>query len=88
MFKGGTVPDKFRGEVAKWGDYVRLFLFCAEREHGGIPVSPYEIMEWPYRFFLVLSFVQQEYVKHVKDQHEKMKRRSKSGKGGKRRGRV
>jgi hypothetical protein len=86
LFKGGHVPTRLRGEVDRWGDYVRLFLFCADREHGNIAVSPVDILDWPYRFFLVMSFVQQEYSRFLHETHEKEKKKMKMKK--RHRGRV
>jgi len=68
----------------EWVDIIRIFLLCCNRENGAIGVSPLEVLDWPYRFFLEISAVKGEYVHFVAEQSKTAKNKSK----GKRKGRV
>ena len=64
--------------MEQWGDYVRIFLFCANRENGMVSVSPLEILSWPYHFFIVMSFVQGEYQQFVSEINEKAMKKART----------
>jgi hypothetical protein len=79
MFSGGTVRKEFMQEENTWGDYIRMFLFCCDRETGSVGVSPMEIMGWPYRFFLIFFTLQNLFLAYIKKEQDKVKRKSSQG---------
>ncbi|MCF7946694.1 MAG: hypothetical protein K9K80_02045 [Spirochaetia bacterium] len=78
MFKGGRVPDQLKHLDTKWGDYVRIYLFCANRETGTVATSPLDIMEWPYRFFIILKIIQAEFVAHIHKSQKDVAKKAKN----------
>lgn len=87
MFKGGHIPQNFMEVYSKYADYIRLYLFCCDRENGTISVNPIEVLGWPYRFFLVMTMIKNEYVSFINESQKKSMEKAKQGKG-RRRGRV
>jgi hypothetical protein len=76
VFKGGTVPSRFHDIYTEWIEFVRIYLFCCDRETGAISVSPLEVMDWPYRFFLNISFVA-----HISSERKKVMDKNKGKRG-------
>jgi hypothetical protein len=85
-FRGGSIPDRFKIVYEKYIDYIRIYLLCCNRENGTISVSPLEVLDWPYRFFLIMTMIKNEYVNFINKQHEEAnkKMRNKRPKGRRR----
>jgi Ni,Fe-hydrogenase I cytochrome b subunit len=85
MFRGGNIPQNFKEVYNAYADYIRIYLFCCNRENGTISVNPLEVLDWPYRFFLIMTMIKNEYVAFINKSHEEAMRKAKGNKPRKRR---
>jgi hypothetical protein len=81
MFGGKHIPQNFSETYDKYADMIRLYLFCCDREKGTISVSPMEVLDWPYRFFITMTMIKNEFIGWVNDMQKKELEKSKRFKG-------